>query len=262
VPSPRRLSTRAVAALGALYAVLVTLLLINPAAATTGQPTYTQALTSQLASEYRDPALATGVVASLSPSLLTSLEATVPLTDVKRSSLLAYRPMRTPATGVKSVIAFEFGNRVASDGTISAGPVNQAIAAATAKYAETHHVPIYAQQQIAQILFADGVKNVTSINPVVGTGGQITYLSTAGVVSEVVSDAATAGVPLGKVGIIAFADHADRAVLTTRAAHLAAGVPTGVNLPATYDTSSGQSWTTNRLSYLELDLTDRILAIK
>jgi hypothetical protein len=65
VPSPRRLSTRAVAALGALYAVLVTLLLINPAAATTGQPTYTQALTSQLASEYRDPALATGVVASL-----------------------------------------------------------------------------------------------------------------------------------------------------------------------------------------------------
>ena len=91
--------------------------------------------------------------------------------------------------------------------------------------------------------------------------GHITYLSTAGVVAQAVSDAKTAGTPLGKVGIIAFSDHADRAVLTAQAAHLVAGVPTGVKLPDTYDPGSGQSWTTNRLSYVETDLADRILTL-
>ena len=64
-----------------------------------------------------------------------------------------------------------------------------------------------------------------------------------------------------KVGIIAFSDHADRAVLTAEAAHLSAGVPTGVKLPNTYDPGSGQSWTTNPLSYLDTDLADRILTL-
>ena len=263
MPITRRRALRAVLPLIVVCTFLPSLVLAGTAGATSrkSQPTYAQALSTRLAAEYQDPALATKVVASLSPSLIAKLESEVPLAAVKKSPLLAYRPMSLPANSVKSVIAFEFGNRVAADGTISAGPTNQALAAVTAKYAKSHHVPIYAQQQIAEILVADGVKGVTSINPVMGANGQITYLSTAGVVAQAVSDAKTAGTPLGKVGIIAFSDHADRAILTAEAAHLSAGVPTGVKLPSTYDPGSGQSWTTNRVSYLETDLADRILTL-
>lgn len=262
MPIKRRRAVRALLSLIVVCSVLPSLLLVATAGATSRkQSSYTQALTARLATEYQDPALATKVVASLSPALLAKLESEVPLAAVKKSPLLAYRPVSLPANSVKSVIAFEFGNRVAADGTISAGPTNQALAAVTAEYAKNHHVPIYAQQQIAEILVADGVKGVTSINPVVGANGQTTYLSTAGVVAQAVSDAKTSGTPMGKAGIIAFSDHADRAVLTAEAAHLVAGAPTGVKLPSTYDPGSGQSWTTSRLSYLETDLTDRILTL-
>lgn len=223
---------------------------------------YTTALTSRLAKEYRDPTIAGEVVANLSPALLADLEAKVPQAAIKTSPLLSYRPTKVAASSVNSVLVFEFGNRVAQDGTITAGPTNDALAVATETFAKKHPgIPILAQQQIAEQVQASGVQNVTSINPVIGSGGQLVYLSTAGVVAQAVADASTAGISLGQVGIIAFSDHASRCILTAEAAGLSAAVPKGVKLPSTYDPGSGQSWTTNRLSYLEVDLLDRIATL-
>ena len=224
--------------------------------------TYTAALTSRLAKEYRDPELAGEVVAWLSPSLLADLESKVPLGALRTSPLLSYRPPKVAAAAIGSLLVFEFGDRVGTDGTVTAGPTNGALAAATEAIARKHpSVPIFAQQQIAELLEADGVPNVTSINPVIASGGGLTYLSTAGVVAQAVADADASGTSLGEVGVIAFSDHESRCILTAEAAGLTAALPKGVKLPGTYDPASGQSWTTNRLSYLEVDLLDRILTL-
>jgi hypothetical protein len=224
---------------------------------------YPTALTARLAKEYRDSTLASEVVANLSPALLADLEVKVPQAVIKTSPFLSYRPAKVVASAVNSLIVFEFGNRVATDGTISGGPTNDALAVTTEKFAKKNpNVPIFAQQQIAEVVQAAGVQNVTSINPVVGSNGQLIYLSTAGVIAQAVTDANSAGINLGQVGIIGFSDHASRCILTAEAAGLTAAVPKGIGpLPSTYDPGSGQSWTTNRLSYLEIDLLDRILTL-
>ncbi len=218
-------------------------------------PTYVQILTTRLTKEFEDPTLATEVVASLDPTLVAQLQTEVPAGALKTSPLLSYRPSKysLPKSSVGSVIAFEFGYELAPDGTTSAGPTNAAIAASVEGFATKHHVPIFAQQRIAENLTADGVPDVTSINPVDGT-----YLSTAGVVAQAIADATSTGTALGQVGIFGFADHSGRCTLTAEDAGLTAGVPKGIKLPTTYDPASAQSWTTNRLSYLEVDLFDRI----
>jgi len=222
---------------------------------------YGSALSSRLAKEYGDPALAKEVVAGLSPASLANLEQRVPLTDVAKSPFLAYRPKRIAASAVDSLFVYAFGNRVAADGTITSGPTNAALAAATRKFVKKHPVPVFAQREIAQQLQAGGVKNVTSIDPIVGADGKVTYLSTAGVAAQAKDKAKAAGINLGTVGVIAFADHAMRAVLTTDAAGLRAAVPKGVVLPSTYDAKSGQPWTRDRQSYLPTDLLGRLATL-
>ena len=75
------------------------------------------------------------------------------------------------------------------------------------------------------------MKRVTSIDPVVGADGKVVYLSTAGVAEQVMSKAQAAGEPLGTVGVIGFADHVVRCVLTARAAGMTGAVPKGVEAP-------------------------------
>ena len=111
------------------------------------------------------------------------------------------------------------------------------------------------------MLQARGVKRVTSIDPVVGADGKVVYLSTAGVAEQVMRKAQEAGEPLGTVGVIGFADHVVRCVLTARAAGMTAAVPKGVGLPSVYDPQSSQSWTTNRASYLATDLIGRLTTL-
>jgi len=222
---------------------------------------YPAALTARLAKEYGDLTLAQQVVGGLDAGLLAKLEARVPLGQVATSPFLAYKPERVPARTVDSVVAFSFGNRTAADGTITAGPMNEALAASIAKFVKKHPVPVFAQQEIAQILQADGVKNVTSIDPMVGPDGQPVYLSTAGVAQQIVEKAAAAGTRLGTVGVIGFADHAVRCVLTARGATMDAAVPSGVVLPKTYDPQSGQPWTRDRAAYLPVDLIGRVTTL-
>jgi hypothetical protein len=219
---------------------------------------YATALESRLAKEYGDAALAHEVVGGLNADALAQLEQRVPVADVATSPFLAYRPKRVPARTVDSLAVFAFGNRVGADGAITPGPTNEALASATEAFIKKHPVPVFAQQEIAQQLQADGVKHVTSIDPEVGPDGKLVYLSTAGAAAQIVTKARAAGVDLGTVGVVGFADHVVRCVLNADAAGMTAVVPKGVKLPSTYDAASGQPWTRDRHAYLPTDLAGRL----
>lgn len=229
---------------------------------TTTTPTdYRGALTTRLAHEYGDDELATQVVAGLGADTVAQLEARIPLADVATSPLFTYRPQRAPQRSLDSVVAFSFGYRLAPDGSIEPGPTNEALAKAVEKLVRKHPMPVYAQHEIAQVLEADGVRDVTSIEPLIGPDGIPVYLSTAGVAEQIVQRAAEAGVDLGRSGVVCFADHVQRCVLTAEAAGLDATVPKKLVLPSTYDPQSEQSWTRDRASYLATDLVGRIATL-
>ena len=185
----------------------------------------------------------------------------MPLASVATSPLLAYKPPRVPANQVDSVVAFSFGYEVGPAGQHLAGPPNEALAASVATFVRAHPVPVFAQVEIAQILIADGIPHVTTIDSKVGPDGKVQYLSTAGAAAQVVSDAKAQSVNLGTVGVFCFADHVGRCVLTIKAAGMTGGVPTGVVLPDAYDPKSAQPWTRERVGYLSVDLTDRIATL-
>ncbi|WP_426574417.1 hypothetical protein [Aquihabitans sp. McL0605] len=230
-----------------------------PKTTTTAPQTYAEAVSLRLADELGDPAQATAVVAGLAPDTLKALETKVPMAEVATSAVLRYRPERAPDDSVDSVVVFSFGNRVAADGTTTAGPTNEALADATAAFVADHPVPVYAQWEVAHILADRGVAGVTSIEPKVAADGATTYLSTAGVAEQAVADASAAGKPLGTVGVVCFADHAVRCASTATQAGMHAVVPEGVHLPTAYDAQSGQAWTRDRTAYITTDLTSRAL---
>jgi hypothetical protein len=222
----------------------------------TTAPSYAAALEARLAKEWQDPALAKEIVAGLGADTLASFEAKVPLGQVATSPFLAYRPARIPAKSVDSLIVYAFGNRVDAAGATTAGPTNEQLAKAVRAFVAKHKVPVYAQQEVAQ--FLTGVPNVTSIDPVVGPDGKIVYLSTVGVAEQAQQQGAT-----GTVGVVCFADHVGRCVLTTQKVFGAKGVgiPKGITLPSAYDPQSGQPWTRDRKSYLQTDLVGRLATL-
>jgi hypothetical protein len=229
---------------------------------TTAPADYPSALTRRLAEEYDDAALAKQVVTGLSDDTLTGLEARVPAAAVASSPFLAYAPPRVAAKDVDSLVVFAFGNRVGDDGDLQAGPTNEALAKLVFRFVLKHDVPVYAQTEIATLLQASGMWDVTSIDAVTAPDGSVTYLSTAGVADQVVSTAQAAGEELGTVGIVGFSDHAVRCVLTARKAGMTdAAVPKGMRLPAVYDPESSQSWTRTRGAYLPTDLLGRLTTL-
>jgi hypothetical protein len=161
----------------------------------------------------------------------------------------------------ETLVVDAFGNRVAADGTLSPGPTNEALAHVVEDFVAEHPVLVFAQWEVADLLAENGVGDITSIDPDTGRDGEVVYLSTAGVAEKAVTLADQQGVDLGQVGVIAFADHAVRCVLTSEAAGMTgAAVPEGVDLPTEYDAESGQEWTRDRATYLLTDLQGRLLA--
>ena len=222
---------------------------------------YRSALAARLAVEFGDGVLADEVVAGLDAVWLAQFEARVPLADVATDPLLGYLPVTIPVAEVNSVIVFAFGNRVDADGWVTPGPTNDALATATTALLGRRLLPVFAQWEVAGSLVERGVRRVTPIDPEVGPDGEVVYLSTAGVVAQADVEARAGGVELGVVGVIGFADHVMRCVLTVEAAGLEAGVPAGVELPSAYDPESAQPWTRDRGSYLALDLMGRIATL-
>lgn len=216
---------------------------------TTVPATFEAGLLARWTDELGDPQLAADLIDQIGPDAV--------FTD----PLVAMTPPTVPDGEVDSVVVYAFGNRVAADGSLSPGPVNEDLAEVTADFVADHPVPVFAQWEVADLLIDQGVPDVTSIDPDTGADGQPVYLSTAGVAEKAVTLADDQGVDLGQVGVIAFQDHAVRCTLVSQDAGMAgAAVPESVDLPSAYDPQSGQEWTRDQLTYLATDLQGRLLA--
>jgi hypothetical protein len=218
-----------------------------------------EAVNRRLSTEFGDASLAGELVTRFGPDTLQAMEDTIGIEGAADSLLLAAAAPTVDADDVDSLVVYAFGNRVAANGDLSPGPVNEEMAALVTAFVAERPVPVYAQWEVADLLLAAGVPDVISIGREVDADGNVTYLSTAGVADKAVALAAESGTGLGQVGVIGFADHAVRCVLTSRAAGMTADVPTGATLPAQYDAESGQPWTRNRLDYLSVDIPARLV---
>ncbi|WP_104817059.1 hypothetical protein [Kitasatospora sp. MMS16-BH015] len=175
---------------------------------------------------------------------------------------LDWAPPTVALESVDFLLGYSFGNRAPADGGDPAkvryepGPVNESLADTVARIHRRRPVPVYAQWEIAHFLTTKhGLKDVTSIEPVVAPDGTITYLSTYGVAAQVLGLRKHLPGGPGTAGVIGFRDHVKRRVLTTRLAGLpTAGAPAGHRMPGTYDPQSGQAWTRSRQLYLVHDM--------
>lgn len=219
---------------------------------------FAEAATRRLTVEFDDETLAGELVTRFGPETLAAMENAIGIDGAADSLLLAADAPTVDVDEIDSLVVYAFGNRVAVDGALSPGPVNEEMAAIVAAFVADRPVPVYAQWEVADLLIAADVPGVISIGREIDADGNITYLSTAGVAEKAVALAAESGTDLGRVGVVGFADHAVRCVLTSRAAGMTADVPAGVALPAQYDAESGQPWTRNRLDYLSVDIPARL----
>jgi hypothetical protein len=229
--------------------------------ASTAPLDHRSAFTARLAEEWDDPALAEQIVGGLDEATLEQWEAKVPLSEVADSELLTYQVPTVPDDEVDSIVAFAFGYRDAADGSRDPGGPNEAMAEEIAAFVAERPVPVFAQTEIAELLEARQVPDVVSIDAVVGPDGNLVYLSTAGAAEQVVEKAGRASTELGTVGVVCFADHLGRCVLTAEAAGMDAVVPEGITPPTAYDPQSAQPWTTSRANYLAIDLAGRLATV-
>ncbi|MEU9701742.1 hypothetical protein [Streptomyces sp. NPDC047981] len=173
-----------------------------------------------------------------------------------------WRPETAALGELDFIVAYGFGNRPPAGGGDPSkvrhepGPVNEALADTVAALRKRRDVPVYAQWEIARFLESKHhMTDVTSIEPVVGPDGTLTYLSTDGVAAQVAEARKALPGGIGTAGVIGFRDHVKRCVQTTRDRGMRAYAPRGIELPATYDAESGQAWTRRRDLYLVHDMT-------
>ena len=127
-----------------------------------------------------------------------------------------------------------------NDGQVTPGPMNENLAAVVAELMGRRPVPVYAQWEVAEVLrTAHGLTDVVAIEPDLDAAGQRQYVSTVGVAQKAVA-AAPQPDGLGRVGVVAYYDHAKRCVDTSVAAGMDAAVPAEAELPTEYDPESGQ----------------------
>lgn len=229
------------------------------------------ALIRRITDEFGDADLAASVVGTLDDTTIGVLDQFAD-GDLLGSPALSYAPSTAPADAVDSLWIFAYGYRFTADAlaqgvdtsggvppmdALEPGPTNEALARLAAAFVTEHPVPIVAQWEVAQVLAELGVADVISVEPDMAADGTITYLSTAGVAAKGLRLAAEAGVTVGHAGVLCFADHAVRCLMTARAGGMTADVPAGLELPAAYDTESGQPWTRNRDAWIPVDLLGR-----
>ncbi len=85
------------------------------------------------------------------------------------------------------------------------------------------------------------------------------YLSTGGVIEEILARSGGDPAGLGPVAVVAVRDHAWRCASVCRRYGLEAGLPEGWPMPDFMTENSGQPWTRDRLAYLLHDLHCRAL---
>ena len=226
---------------------------------TTAPVDYRSAMVARLTDEWGDADVAEQVVTAIGADGLAAWEQRVPMADMATTPLLAYRTPTTPADDIDNLVVFAFGNRVAADGTLEPGPVNQQLADATAAFVADHPVPVFAQWEVARLLVAAGVPDVTSIEPTTGPAGEVVYLSTRGVADAIVAEATASSQDLGTAGVVCSP--------ITRAGVSSPPMPRASTAPRSMASSSRASTTRSRasrgpvgrVSYLVTDLGGRLL---
>ncbi len=174
------------------------------------------------------------------------------LAGMLHDDALAWRPPTIAPERIRSIFAFTFGNRMLENGNREPGPVNEALAEVALGLHRATGAPIFAQWEIAAAI-GDRAAPVTAIYPGRDERAEPVYLSTGLVVDEIALLGAE-----GPVGVVAFADHLYRAVMTSRRYGFDAYAPEGIAMPAVYDPQSGQPWCRGRAAYLMHDIMIRV----
>ncbi|HUB16339.1 MAG TPA: hypothetical protein VMB34_30635 [Acetobacteraceae bacterium] len=170
---------------------------------------------------------------------------------------LSWSPPLIAPEQIATILAFTFGNRMLPNGNREPGPVNAALADIVADLHQRTGARIFAQWEVAAVLEGRVPSMlVTVINPARDARDEPVYRSTTGVLVEIAR--LTAPQSLGRVGVVAFADHAYRCVATARRLGFDAYAPAGMPLPNRYDPESGQAWCRERTAYLLHDVMIRI----
>lgn len=182
-----------------------------------------------------------------------------------------WHPPVAPLAKFDFLLAFGFGNRPPADGgdptrvLPEPGPMNEDLADTVVKALRQarRRLPVYAQWEIARHLKRKyHLDDVVSIEPIFADDGTITYLSTDGVVAQVVALRSKLPGGVGTAGVIGFRDHVKRCVQTTRARGVSAFAPRGLEMPDTYDPKSAQAWTRDRDIYLIHDMYAQITVLR
>jgi len=176
------------------------------------------------------------------------------LAEILRDDALTWHARTVEPGRIATILGFTFGNRMLANGNRLPGPVNQALADVAVRLQAQSGARIIAQWEVAEAIGARvPAALVTAIHPARDERAEPRYLSTSGVIEQIVRQAGNPAT-LGAVGIVAFADHARRCTDTARRFGLDAYVPAGYALPRDYDPQSGQPWCRSRLAYLMHDL--------
>lgn len=178
----------------------------------------------------------------------------------------------TPPTGsiqdASMVIAFAFGNRPNPEHDPNKlalpGPMNRALAQCCAAVWRKKRMPLYLQWEIARWMdsseFSDIPRSdIISIEPYWDESGKLIYLSTDGVVQEIINKYFS-GDPaiMGKAAIVGHRDHVKRCIMTCAARKVHGFAPRGIVLPRWYDPQSDQPWTRRRDLYVLQDITAQL----
>ena len=201
--------------------------------------------------------LRTEIIARLQDELGDAATAQA-LAEIVESETLTWRAPTIPVEQVASIIAFTFGNRMLPNGNREPGPVNLALADIVASLHLRTGARVFAQWEVADALQGRvPAALVTAINPGRDARGEPVFLSTTGVIEEIARQAGDVA-SLGRVGVVAFADHLYRCVATCRRLGFDACAPSDVAMPADYDPELGQAWCRSRIAYLLHDIMIRI----
>lgn len=181
----------------------------------------------------------------------------------------------TPPSGqiqeASMVIAFAFGNRPNPEQDPNKlalpGPMNRVLAQCCAAVWRKKHMPLYLQWEIARwmesVEFSDIPRSdIISIEPYWDDNGKLIYLSTDGVVQDIINKYFSGDASkMGKAAVIGHRDHVKRCIMTCEARQVHGFAPKGVSLPRWYDAQSDQPWTRRRDLYVLQDITAQLSMI-
>ncbi len=182
-----------------------------------------------------------------------------------------------PATQVRTIVAYSFGNRKASTdintsvgGTIQSalpvpGPVNEKIAGAVYSLYRLKPVMVFAQGEVASILASRYGMNDSNLRvvlpPTVASDGSTASSTVAQVAAATIALNGSAAA-MGTTAIVTHRDQAKSAIGTSRALGMAAYAAQEIVLPVDYDPLASQPMNRRRDLYLLGNMSSQFASLR